>query len=108
GINNVMAIKIAPFNRYQTLDVVRGVAESGRAEDIALYTGNDDNILADLLSEYAFEVDGLIIRKRMVGGLLGHWAVWTRKAVELLQKIQSAELTFNCREVLSLANQITD
>ena len=76
-IENVVAIKIAPFNRYQTLDVVRAVAQSGRAREIALYTGNDDNILMDLLTE--FDVGGE--RLRIVGGLLGHWAVWTKTAV---------------------------
>jgi dihydrodipicolinate synthase/N-acetylneuraminate lyase len=107
-IKNVIAIKMAPFNRYQTLDVVRGVAESGRAEEIVLYTGNDDNILVDLLSEYRFEVNGKIIKKRIVGGLLGHWAVWTQKAVELLEKIQKNQLSDNIQDVLVLANQITD
>jgi dihydrodipicolinate synthase/N-acetylneuraminate lyase len=82
-IENVVAIKIAPFNRYQTLDVVRAVAESGRAE-IALYTGNDDNIVADLVTPFRFEVEGRIVERRIVGGLLGHWSVWTRRAVELL------------------------
>lgn len=108
SIENVIAIKMAPFNRYQTLDVVRGVAESGRADDIALYTGNDDNILVDLLSEYRFQVDGKTVNKRIVGGLLGHWAVWTRKAVELLEKVQKNQLPGNTQEVLALANQITD
>src|SRR6185436_5301520 len=73
-IENVVAIKIAPFNRYQTLDVVRAVAQSGRAREIALYTGNDDNILIDLLTEFDVGGDHL----RIVGGLLGHWAVWTK------------------------------
>jgi hypothetical protein len=82
-IENVVAIKIAPFNRYQTLDVVRAVAESGR-EDIALYTGNDDHIVLDLLTPYRFPVGGRVVERRIVGGLLGHWAVWTRRAVELL------------------------
>ncbi|HOY57951.1 MAG TPA: dihydrodipicolinate synthase family protein [Verrucomicrobiota bacterium] len=81
-IENVVAIKIAPFNRYQTLDVVRAVAEAGR-DDIALYTGNDDAIVTDLLTPFRFRVGGATIERRMVGGLLGHWAVWTRKAVEL-------------------------
>ncbi|MCA1760610.1 MAG: dihydrodipicolinate synthase family protein, partial [Bacteroidales bacterium] len=107
-IENVIAIKMAPFNRYQTLDVVRGVAESGRAGEIALYTGNDDNILVDLLSEYRFEVNGKIIKKRIVGGLLGHWAVWTRKAVELLENVQNNKLPENVQDILVLANQITD
>ncbi len=83
-IENVVAIKIAPFNRYHTLDVVRAVAESGR--DIALYTGNDDNIVMDLLAPFRFHINGRIEERRIVGGLLGHWAVWTRKAVELLDQ----------------------
>lgn len=87
-IDNVVAIKIAPFNRYQTLDVVRAAAESGRS-DVALYTGNDDNIVLDLLTPYRFAVSGRVIERRIVGGLLGHWAVWTRKAVELLGECQA-------------------
>lgn len=87
-IPNVYAIKIAAFNRYQTLDVVRAVAHSSRRDDIALYTGNDDNIVADLLTPYRFEVEGQLVEKRFVGGLLGHWAVWTGKAVELLAAIK--------------------
>jgi dihydrodipicolinate synthase/N-acetylneuraminate lyase len=81
-IENVVAIKIAPFNRYQTLDVMRAVAEAGR-EDIALYTGNDDSIVNDLLTPYRIRVGGRLVERRIVGGLLGHWAVWTRRAVEL-------------------------
>ena len=77
-IPNVVAIKIAPFNRYQTLDVVHAVAEAGRAGDIALYTGNDDNIVVDLLTEYAIATAAGEVRLRIVGGLLGHWACWTR------------------------------
>lgn len=107
-IDNVVAIKMAPFNRYQTFDVVRGVAESGRADEIALYTGNDDNILADLLSEYQIVVDGKKITKRIAGGLLGHWAVWTRSAVQLLSEVKSGKFEHDVREALALANQITD
>jgi dihydrodipicolinate synthase/N-acetylneuraminate lyase len=81
-MENVVALKIAPFNRYQTLDVIRAVAEAGR-EDIALYTGNDDAIVNDLLTPYRIRVGGRLVERRMVGGLLGHWAVWTRRAVEL-------------------------
>jgi hypothetical protein len=84
-IENVVAIKIAAFNRYQTIDVVRGLAESGR-QDIALYTGNDDSIVMDLVTPYRFVVDGQIVERRFVGGLLGHWAVWTSKAVDLLRR----------------------
>lgn len=83
-IPGVVAIKMAPFNRYQTIDVVRAVAEAGRAGDIALYTGNDDNILLDLLTEYRFGET----RQRIVGGLLGHWSVWTKRAVELLEELR--------------------
>src|SRR5689334_16866369 len=81
-IENVIAIKIAPFNRYQTLDVIRAVVEAGRG-DIALYTGNDDNIVIDLLSPFRFVHGGQTIERRIVGGLLGHCAVWTKRAVEL-------------------------
>ncbi|MBY5958674.1 dihydrodipicolinate synthase family protein [Membranicola marinus] len=84
----VQAIKMAPFDRYQTLDVVRAVCNSSRWEEIALYTGNDDNIIADLLTTYAMPVNGEIRKKKIVGGLLGHWAVWTQKAVELLEEIK--------------------
>jgi len=79
ALDSVAAIKIAPFNRYHTLDVLRGVAESGRAAEIALYTGNDDHIILDLITTFR----GL----RMAGGLLGQWAVWTRRAVEMLEAI---------------------
>jgi len=88
-IENVAAIKIAPFNRYQTLDVVRAVAESGR-DDIALYTGNDDNIVVDLLTRYVLPVAGRRVERQIAGGLLGHWAVWTQKAVEMLEDIKRA------------------
>ncbi len=88
-IENVMAVKIAPFNRYQTLDVVRALADAGR-DDIALYTGNDDNIVADLITPYRFTKNGGTVERRIVGGLLGHWAVWTRRAVELLGECHRA------------------
>lgn len=84
-IPQVMAIKIAPFNRYQTLDVLRAVAESGRADEIALYTGNDDSIVSDLLTPFRFGERTL----RIAGGLLGHWAVWTLRAVKLLEHIHA-------------------
>lgn len=82
-IQNVVAVKIAPFNRYQTLDVVRAIAEAGR-DDIAIYTGNDDSIVVDLVTPFRFVAGGRTVERRIVGGLLGHWAVWTRKAVELM------------------------
>ncbi|MWV46985.1 dihydrodipicolinate synthase family protein [Paenibacillus sp. HJL G12] len=87
-IEGVIAIKMAPFNRYQSLDVVRAVMESERRDEIALYTGNDDNIVVDLLTKYRFKVNGQTVEKRIVGGLLGHWAVWTHQAVELLHEIK--------------------
>ncbi|WP_298867237.1 dihydrodipicolinate synthase family protein [uncultured Gimesia sp.] len=90
-IENIAAIKMAPFNRYQTLDVIRAVAESGR-EDIALYTGNDDNILLDLVTPFRFQSEGKQVERRIVGGLLGHWAVWTRNAVSLLEECQQIAL----------------
>ncbi|MBH55286.1 MAG: dihydrodipicolinate synthase family protein [Opitutaceae bacterium] len=107
-IENVVAIKTAPFNRYKTLDVVRGVVESGRAEEVALYTGNDDNILIDLLGEYRIEKDGGYISKRIDGGLLGHWAVWAKRAVELVEKVQAGEFESATTDALALANKITD
>jgi hypothetical protein len=83
AIDNVVAIKIAPFNRYATLDVLRGVLEAGAADRIALYTGNDDHIVADLLTPFTLVHRGTPTTLRIVGGLLGHWSVWTRAAVEL-------------------------
>ncbi|MHB0956791.1 MAG: dihydrodipicolinate synthase family protein [Pirellulaceae bacterium] len=82
-IDNLAAVKIAPFNRYQTLDVIRALAESGR-DDVALYTGNDDNIVLDLLTSYRVVVGDQVVPRQMVGGLLGHWAVWTHAACKLL------------------------
>ena len=85
----VAAIKIAPFNRYQTLDVVRAVVDAGR-DDIALYTGNDDAIVSDLVTPFRFVRNGAPVERRIVGGLLGHWAVWTRGAVALLDECHAA------------------
>lgn len=102
-IGNVIAIKIAPFNRYQTLDVMRAVAESGRAEEIALYTGNDDHIVVDLLIDYRFADR----RLRIAGGLLGHWAVGTHRAVETLRRIKTETGPID-RGWLTLAEEVTD
>ena len=88
-IDNVIAIKMAPFNRYQTLDVVRAVCDARRKDTITLYTGNDDNIVADLLTEYRMMAADGAEGVRIRGGLLGHWSVWTRSAVELLDEIHS-------------------
>lgn len=100
-IESLIAIKIAPFHRYQTLDVVRAVAESSRAQDIALYTGNDDNIVADLLTPFTFS--GTTVR--IVGGLLGQWSVGTKSAVQLLRRIHEGE---NHSLLLALGAQLTD
>ena len=89
GIENVVAIKIAPFNRYQTIDVVRAIAMAGREDDITLYTGNDDNIIMDLLTPYRVDVGGRVTTLRIKGGLLGQWCVWTKRAVELLDEIHA-------------------
>jgi hypothetical protein len=102
-IENVVAIKIAPFNRYQTIDVVRALADSGRVSEVSLYTGNDDNILLDLLTTYSF----LDQQVRMAGGLLGHWAVWTKNAVSQLALVKTSSNTVS-RELLTLAQQMTD
>jgi dihydrodipicolinate synthase/N-acetylneuraminate lyase len=88
-IPGIYAIKTAPFNRYYTLDVVKAVCSSSRRDSVAIYTGNDDNILIDLITTYRFNIDGKMVEKDIVGGLLGHWAVWTKKAVELLEAIKS-------------------
>lgn len=109
-IPNVHAIKVAAFNRYQTLDVVRAVCNSERRIDIALYTGNDDNIVADLLTPYRFSINGKIIEKKFAGGLLGHWAVWTKKAVELFNDIQKclANNYEGIEKLLSKGIEVTD
>lgn len=109
-IPNVHAIKIAAFNRYQTLDVIRAVCNSKRRDDIALYTGNDDNIVADLLTTYRFMVNGEKVEKKFVGGLLGHWAVWTKKAVELFNEIKqcSANNSSGIEKLLSKGIEVTD
>lgn len=108
-IDNVVAIKAAPFNRYQTLDVVRAAALSSRADEIALYTGNDDNIIIDLLSNYRFEKDGVVYEKRFIGGLLGHWSMWTKTVVDLFDKIKSIRDGESIpKEYFVLANEVTD
>jgi dihydrodipicolinate synthase/N-acetylneuraminate lyase len=108
-IPNVVAIKIAPFNRYQTLDVVQAVAAAGRAGEIALYTGNDDNIVVDLLTEYAVSTAAGEVRLRIPGGLLGHWACWTRSAVELLEACRRTRHAATVpASLLTIAAQVTD
>jgi hypothetical protein len=110
-IPNVVAIKIAPFNRYQTLDVVRAVAEAGRTDDIALYTGSDDHILLDLVTEYRLpQPESGETTVKITGGLMGHWAVWTKRAVEQLEAAKRLRESGNAvpAEFLALANAVTD
>jgi dihydrodipicolinate synthase/N-acetylneuraminate lyase len=102
AIDNVIAIKIAPFDRYRTLDVVRGVVAARAEERIALYTGNDDHILLDLAVPFSIKRNGEEVRVWIVGGLLGHWGVWTKTAVELFRKVQQGNVD------LSLDSRITD
>ena len=106
---NVVAIKCASFNRYQTIDLVRGVAFSKRRGEVALYTGNDDNIVVDLLTPYRFIVDGETVELRFVGGLLGHWSVWTHKAVQMYERLRAYQDGRDIpAELLTLAAQVTD
>ena len=108
-IDNVVAIKMAPFNRYRTLDVIRGVI-AARAEDrVTLYTGNDDHIVLDLLAPFSFVRDGAPVTVRIRGGLLGHWSVWTRSAVQLLERIHAAvDSGAIDADLLALDAQVTD
>lgn len=106
---NVAAIKCASFNRYQTLDVVRAAAMSERSGEITLYTGNDDNIVIDLLTEYSFDKNGKTVKRGFDGGLLGHWSVWTKKAVEIFNRIKEEKgKEAVSKEMLTLAAQVTD
>jgi dihydrodipicolinate synthase/N-acetylneuraminate lyase len=107
-IENLIAIKVAPFDRYETQAVARAVLESGRADDVALYTGNDDHILLDLLTPFDF---GTGSETRFVGGLLGQWAVWTKRAVEHLDACRHAVGERQSPvpgTLLNLATQLTD
>jgi len=108
-LENLVAIKAAPFDRYQTLDIMRAVAWSSRADDIAMYTGNDDNIAVDLLTTFEFPKDGKVFEKTFVGGLLGHYSVWTKANVEMFNKLRAAqEAGAISPELLTLAAKITD
>ena len=109
AIDNVVAIKIAPFNRYRTLDVIRGVAEADAAERITLYTGNDDHIILDLITPFTVVAHGRARTLRIKGGLLGHWSVWVKRAVELLQRIHAAVVANEIpAELLAFDAQVTD
>ena len=105
----VVAIKIAPFDRYRTLDVVRGVVAAGAEDRITLYTGNDDHIVLDLATPFVVMRDGEEISVRIRGGLLGQWGVWTHSAVALLDRIHKA-IEENCldAEFLALDSKLTD
>jgi dihydrodipicolinate synthase/N-acetylneuraminate lyase len=102
SIDNVVAIKIAPFSRYATLDVVRGVVAARAEERVTLYTGNDDHIVLDLAVPFAVKRGDEELRVRIKGGLLGHWSVWTKTAVDLFKKIRAGEID------LALDSRVTD
>jgi len=105
AIENVVAIKIAPFNRYATLDVVKGVVAARAEQRVALYTGNDDHIVLDLAVPFDIRRGDETVRVRITGGLLGHWSVWTRSAVQLLERIQRSPVD---AELLALDARVTD
>jgi hypothetical protein len=109
-IDQVVAVKIAPFNRYGTQDVVRAAVDSGRLEEIALYTGNDDNIVADLITPFRFQSGDTWQTARIVGGLLGQWAVWTYRALEILKEVRRFwhNLPTSSARLLELNAQLTD
>lgn len=107
GIDNVVAIKIAPFNRYRTLDVVQGIVEAGAEERIALYTGNDDHIVLDLVTPFVATRASGPVTVRIRGGLLGHWSVWTARAVELLARCKHAVATGIDADILALDSKVT-
>lgn len=108
-IDNAIAIKIAPFDRYRTIDVVRGVAEARAEERVCLYTGNDDHILLDLLTPYRIIRGGDEVIVRIVGGLLGQWSVWTKAAVALLEQARAAAAVGMIpADLLTLDAQLTD
>ncbi|WHX26240.1 dihydrodipicolinate synthase family protein [Virgibacillus halodenitrificans] len=108
-IPNVHAIKIAPFNRYLTHDVIRAVCNSDRNKEIAIYTGNDDNIVNDLLTTFRVDVNGEKVEKKIVGGLLGHWSVWTKQVVKLFEVIcMQRDSNQVSSELLTIGQEITD
>jgi dihydrodipicolinate synthase/N-acetylneuraminate lyase len=109
AIENVVAIKVAPFNRYRTLDVIRGIVEAGAEERIALYTGNDDHIVLDLVTPFVAMREGRPVTLRFVGGLLGHWSVWTKKAIELYERSRKAAAQGAVpADLLALDSRVTD
>jgi dihydrodipicolinate synthase/N-acetylneuraminate lyase len=108
-IENVIAIKIAPFNRYRTLDVLRGVAAAGALDRIALYTGNDDHILLDLILPFEVRTNGATTRACFKGGLLGHWSVWTASAIKQFERCKAARQKDSIpADLLALDARVTD
>lgn len=108
-IDNVIAIKMAPFDRYRTLDVVRGVVAAGAEERVTLYTGNDDHIVLDLLVPFAVKRGDDEVTVRIRGGLLGHWSVWTRSAAQQLERIHAAIDSGRVdASLLALDSRVTD
>jgi hypothetical protein len=107
-IEQVVAIKIAPFDRYRTLEVIRGVVAARAERRVTLYIGNDDNIVLDLITPYVVRRDGADIKVQIRGGLLGHWSVWTKGAVELFTRIQRAVESDRVDDLLPVAAQVTD
>ena len=113
AIGNVVAIKVAPFNRYRTLDVIRGVVAAGAEKRVALYTGNDDHIVLDLVTPFVAMRDGAPVTVRFAGGLLGHWSVWTRAAVQLLERCKASAAAQEAggaldTDLLALDARVTD
>jgi hypothetical protein len=109
AIDNVVAIKVAPFNRYRTIEVVRGVVEAGAEDRVSLYTGNDDHIVLDLVTPFAATREGKPVTVRFVGGLLGHWSVWTKGAVEIFERCRRAAASGAVpADLLALDSRVTD
>jgi hypothetical protein len=109
SIDNVIAIKIAPFNRYRTLDVLRGVAAAGALDRVALYTGNDDHILLDLMLPFDLRDKGVTTRAWFKGGLLGHWSVWTASAIKQFEMCKAARGKDSVpADLLALDARVTD
>lgn len=109
AIPNVVAIKVAPFNRYRTVDVVRGIVDAGAEDKVTLYTGNDDHIVLDLVTPFTVMRDGKPVTLRFRGGLLGHWSVWTKGAVEIFERCRAeAAKDAVSADMLALDSRVTD
>jgi dihydrodipicolinate synthase/N-acetylneuraminate lyase len=106
-LDNVVAIKVAPFNRYRTLDVIRGVVDAGAEDRVTLYTGNDDHIILDLITNFVAMRHGEPVALRFRGGLLGHWSVWTKRAVEIFNLCKAADASSPDAKLLALDSQVT-